>query len=161
MTQNLNTTTRPSVRLAAFLLDFFMPCIFLLTPILIIYIFGSLEDIKEIILLPFFIGYLVLHFMLMSRRSQSIGKYLLNIQIYDTQTKKRMTFWRILLLRDFVGRTLVLGALPIVGILFQIPYGIIDSLFIFSKDRQTLHDRIAHSIVIDIPEEQKRKGWQI
>ena len=91
-----------------------------------------------------FVGVLVvlgIQIYLMANSSQSIGKYLLKMQVIDFNTHQRSSFVQICLLRSVIG----------VFLLSQVPfYGLIDACFIFREDYRCLHDLIGNSIVIDI-----------
>lgn len=110
----------------------------------------------------FFVGiyaivFVVMQIRLVLDRSQTIGQYFFNIQVFDIKNNKRVGFWRYMFVRDFFGRTLVIGALPIIGLIFMPFYYLIDHLFIFRKDRRTVHDLIAGTRVVKLPIEQQRK----
>ena len=110
----------------------------------------------------FFIGVYVIVFIIMQlrlvlTRSQTVGQYLFNIQVFDIKKNKRVGFWRYMFIRDFFGKTLVIGALPIIGLIFMPFYSLVDHLFIFRKDRRTVHDLIAGTRVVKLPIEQQRK----
>jgi len=64
--------------------------------------------------------------------------------VVDESTGKTFT-WGRMFLREFVIKFLLTWVLGLV--LFGI-YGIVDSLFIIQKSRQTIHDRICSSIVV-------------
>ena len=122
-----------------------------------------------------------LNAFLIIRRSQTIGKFLLNIQVINKKTQQRTGFWRYFLLRTLIGQNLglLLGILlPIILFAFfpdllfwgmlmligQLAYPLIDSLFIFRKDQRTLHDLIAGTSVINLPPNEKRKtcfDWSV
>lgn len=71
---------------------------------------------------------------------KTIGKLLLRISLVDASTLEEMSPSR-LMLREFVGRTLVETLLIVPGIV---------SLFmvLFSKDGKSLRDRLANSIIV-------------
>lgn len=93
----------------------------------------------------------------MLERSQTIGQYFFNIQVFDIKNNKRVGFWHYMFIRDFIGRTLIIGAVPLVGLIFMPFYFLVDHLFIFKKDRRAVHDLIAGTRVIKLPLEQQRK----
>ncbi|HAZ17012.1 MAG: RDD domain-containing protein [Parcubacteria group bacterium GW2011_GWA2_43_13] len=101
-----------------------------------------------------FILFFVVNLMLMSRRGQSLGKHWLNIQVIDTVSGKKVSFGRYFWLREVVGRNII-AAIPFLGLL----YVLIDSLFIFRKDRKTIHDLIGGTSVIVLQQEKLRKGF--
>ncbi len=115
------------------------------------------EGLELIILGPFVIYLMVVNIILIIRRGQSIGKHWLNIAIVNNKTGVKIGFWRFALLREFVGRTFVIGSIPFLGLLFQPFYSIVDSIFIFRKDRRTIHDMIANTKVVILPEDKKRR----
>ncbi len=78
---------------------------------------------------------------LLAVSSQTIGKYLLKMQIIDYQTHQRSSFVQCFLLRSVVGMFL-LGQVPF--------YSLIDACFIFREDYRCIHDLIANSIVVDL-----------
>jgi uncharacterized RDD family membrane protein YckC len=71
---------------------------------------------------------------------KTIGKLLLRISLVDASTLEEMSPSR-LMLREFVGRTLVETLLIVPGIV---------SLFmvLFSKDGKSLRDRLANTIIV-------------
>lgn len=107
----------------------------------------------------FVVIFAIVQIILMVNRSQTLGKYIFNIQVINNKTGKRVGFWRYAILRTFIGETLVIGAIPIIGWVFQPLYFIADSLFIFRKDRRTLHDLIGGTSVINLPAEQRNKSF--
>jgi uncharacterized RDD family membrane protein YckC/predicted RNA-binding Zn-ribbon protein involved in translation (DUF1610 family) len=81
---------------------------------------------------------------LLATRSQSIGKYMVNTQIYDYETDAPAGF-----VKCFVMRTIVsglIGSLPCIGPL----YNLVDICFIFGEEHRCLHDQIAGTYVVDI-----------
>ncbi len=77
-------------------------------------------------------------------RSQTIGKYFMNLRVVDANTGARISAIRYIFLREFIGSWLVgLGAIPGFNL-----YRIVDSAFIFSKDERTIHDLIAGTKVV-------------
>ena len=100
-----------------------------------------------------YVAMLVLHGYLLVSRGQSIGKWLLNIQIVDAQSQALLPVWRVLLLRTFwllpidLLATWFLGEDGSFRLVSRI--GLVDSLFIFGKDRRCLHDVLANSLVMN------------
>jgi uncharacterized RDD family membrane protein YckC len=144
-----------STRFGAFLLEGIAPLLIMLVFGLV---FGSLTYLSPnnpSWLVFTFVGpiilIIVLNIYLMATRSQTIGKYLTNIQVVNILTNKRESFWRFVLLRQFVGRILP-------NLVFLQLYFFVDSLFVFSEKNRTLHDRIGGTIVVDLPPEQQRKS---
>ena len=101
-----------------------------------------------------FIVILVFHIILVIKRSQSIGKYLMDIYVYDLTIKKRMEFWKYALLRKVVCKEII-PAVPFFGFF----YTVIDIIFVFRRDHRTLHDHMAESVVLDLEESKKRKKF--
>lgn len=85
-----------------------------------------------------------LNLYLLITRSQSIGKYLVNTQIYDYETGERANFVKCWLLRSFVNG--LMCSIPFVGYI----YSLADVLFVFSENNRCLHDRLAGTYVVDI-----------
>lgn len=83
---------------------------------------------------------LVIQAAFLTKSGQSIGKKVMKIKIVDHSTFEQISFYRIFMLRTFAFVLLNLFFAPIITI--------IDSLFIFSTKKQTLHDRLAKTIVI-------------
>lgn len=105
----------------------------------------------------FVIIFVIVQVRLVLERSQTIGQYFFNIQVFDIKNNKRVGLLRYMFIRDFIGRTLIIGAIPLVGLIFMPFYFLVDHLFIFKKDRRAVHDLIAGTRVIKLPLEQQRK----
>lgn len=94
-----------------------------------------------------FIGYLILMLLgqayLLYKTGQTVGKKVMNIQIVDAETQQVVSVNRSFTLRSFITIMITIIALPIFPI-----YTMIDYLFALGKKRQTLHDVIAKTIVI-------------
>jgi uncharacterized RDD family membrane protein YckC len=75
---------------------------------------------------------------LLMANGQTIAKKLLGIKIIRTDGSAA-SFSRILWLRGFVNG--LIGIVPF--------YGLIDLLFIFSEERQCLHDKLADTMVVE------------
>lgn len=106
--------------------------------------------------IPFLLLFIT-QIVLIWERSQTIGKHFIDIFVVRKDSDKRIGFWRFVLLRDFVGKTLILGAIPFIQVIFYPIYFIIDSLFIFRKDRRTVHDMVAGTVVVRLDHQNKRK----
>jgi len=89
--------------------------------------------------------YLVLHGNLLAKYGQTIGKRILKIQIGDVDDNQILPLWKVYLLR-FLPQNLVFQ-IPVIGGLVAI----VDVLFIFRKNRRTLHDLVAGTKVIELP----------
>lgn len=92
-------------------------------------------------------------------RSQTLGKWMFDIQVVDAKTGHRIGFWRYIINRNLVGETffgitfltfLFLGF--VAGSIIFLLYFVVDSLFIFGSKRQTIHDVIAKTRVVKLPE---------
>jgi uncharacterized RDD family membrane protein YckC len=76
-----------------------------------------------------------------SRRGQTVGKMALGITVRDARTGAPIGFWRAL------GRNLIT---VVFHALLYIPY-ILDSLApLWDGRRQAWHDKVAHSVVVDL-----------
>ncbi|MBC8116610.1 MAG: RDD family protein [Candidatus Saccharimonas sp.] len=86
----------------------------------------------------------IVHLYLLIKRSQSIGKYFMNIQIFDYETDTPASFTKTFLLRGLVNG--LIGGIPCVGPI----YSLVDILFIFGDEHRCLHDLLAGTYVVDI-----------
>ena len=97
---------------------------------------------------PFRIGgvglMLLVHTILVSVRGQSIGKFLLGMQIRRTDDDNLPGFLHGILLRAFLPS--VVAWLPGLGVIFTF----VNPLFIFGEDKQCLHDKFARTKVLDL-----------
>src|SRR3989338_5605372 len=59
----------------------------------------------------------VANIMLIIYRGQTLGKHWLNIAIVKDDTGVKIGFWRYTLLREFIGRNLVIGYIPLIQII--------------------------------------------
>lgn len=94
-----------------------------------------------------FIGLVVLFIInlyLLINHSQSVGKFLLKMQIVDYNTMAPAGFIECFILRVLVNG--VICILPCVGFF----YFLVDSMFVFSDEHRCLHDRLSGTLVIDI-----------
>lgn len=89
--------------------------------------------------------YLLLNGYLLALRGQTIGKYLLRIQLISNKSKLPLTLWRSMI--RAVALLLVL----------KIPYGfilvLIDPLLIFGSSRRCLRDYLVNCAVVKVPHE--------
>ena len=76
----------------------------------------------------------------LAKSGQSIGKKLIRIKIVDAENGEKVNLTRIFLLRSIV--------FIILNMLFMPFITIADYLFALGKNRQTLHDKLAKTIVI-------------
>ena len=79
--------------------------------------------------------------VLLTRSGQSIGKKIMKIQIVDAESKETVSFGRVFVMRS--------ALFIILNVLFMPFSTIIDLAFSASKKRQTLHDKVAKTIVIE------------
>jgi uncharacterized RDD family membrane protein YckC len=89
-----------------------------------------------------FILFMAVHGWLLLKRGQTVGKAVLGLRIVRTDGNAA-TGWDLIGKRYGVGWLIAL--IPIAGGI----YGLVDSLFIFSKSRRCLHDHIAGTIVVN------------
>ena len=106
--------------------------------------------------LVYLIGYYALQAFLLKKSGQTIGKKLLGIRIVDEQSGKKTTLVRSFLVRSLafvVIANLLTQPLSMLGGSGLIVY-IVDYAFAFSARRQTLHDRLARTVVVTAKPEQ-------
>lgn len=77
-------------------------------------------------------------FHLCAQSGQSLGKRLVRIRVVRTDGSAA-SVWRVLLLRNLVPQLINAGCNL---------FGLVDALFIFSRERRCLHDLIADTLVI-------------
>jgi uncharacterized RDD family membrane protein YckC len=76
-----------------------------------------------------------------SRRGQTVGKMALSIAVRDARTGAKLGFWRA------VGRFAITAVFIL---LLYVPY-LVDSLApLWDKRRQAWHDKVVHSVVVDL-----------
>mgnify|MGYP001586581465 CR=1 FL=1 len=166
MTENIMAThnvshqsiAKRAHRFWVFVVDLLIPFIF----VAISYPLGIVSGDMEIV--NFFSGiliisYIFLQIVLLVKRSQTFGKMFFNIYIARFGKNERCGFWRISLLRQMLGGTLVIGMIPLIGIFFQPVYSLIDHLFIFNEKKRTLHDLIGGTAVYNLPEKHHAKKF--
>lgn len=105
--------------------------------------------------LAYIFGYYILQAFLLKKSGQTIGKKVLGIRIVDEQTGEKTTLVRSFLIRSLTF-VLLANLFSQFGINGMILY-IIDYAFVFSPRRQTLHDRLAKTIVVTVTPEQQTK----
>lgn len=93
------------------------------------------------IMLVYALILLIIQAFLLARSGQSLGKLATKIQIVDAENGTNVGLTRVFLLRSMVFIILNLLFMPFITIL--------DFAFIFSEKKQTLHDRIAKTKVIN------------
>lgn len=88
------------------------------------------------------ITYLILNGYLLATEGQTLGKKLIGIRVVDSETGQILSFAKIFGVRYLP--IFICSQIPAIG---QI-VGLIDSIFIFRKDKRCLHDLIADTRVI-------------
>lgn len=83
-------------------------------------------------------------FMLV-KYSQTIGKRVLGIRIYNHSTGERADWVKTIVLRGIVNS--IPSSIPLIGGI----YALVDILFIFRQDRRCIHDLIAGTVVGTVP----------
>ena len=104
------------------------------------------QDLEMGALLLFFgalFTLLIVQLVLLAKRGQTIGKWLLDISIVDVTDQTLPSWGRLVGLRYLLPG--VLGAVPVFGVLFAAA----NVLFIFRDDRRCIHDHLAGTLVID------------
>ena len=155
----------PKLRLYGFLLDAlpFVVMVLILAGLTYLLDNGNMGNIEQnpfIYLFAIIVLFIaVVNIMLIIYRGQTLGKHWLNIAIVKDDTGVKIGFWRYTLLREFIGRNLVIGYIPLIQIIVYPFYFIIDHAMIFGEDRKTIHDMIAGTKVIILPENKKRKKF--
>ncbi len=107
--------------------------------------FAGHEESMSLIFVGMLIPALVQIFLL-GLRGQTVGKYLLQVQIVRSDDESKAGFWRAVFLRGLVPA--LIGTLPYVGFAFTL----VNVFFIFREDRRCLHDHIAGTKVIQLAE---------
>ena len=82
--------------------------------------------------------------VLISKRGQSIGKIALGIRIAHSVDGSNPGFLKGFLIRTFVPQ--IIYQVPFLGFLFLL----VDSCFIFSEQRQCIHDLMAETVVLKV-----------
>lgn len=94
--------------------------------------------------------YLALNAWLLTRRGQTIGKWLTGIRITRASEGQGLPLWKHLI-RAFAILVLVavpaLSIRPVQSVGLVLALAVIDALFIFGKERCCLHDRLVGSVV--------------
>lgn len=87
-----------------------------------------------------------LNLLWLHRYGQSVGKRMLGLRIVRA-SGERVGLGRVFFLRMFFPG--LVESIPLLGTLFFV----VDALVIFGSDRQTIHDRFADTIVVDLRRE--------
>ena len=161
-----------SVRLVAAILDA-VALMAVLMPLYIFVVFAEWESthppaLVEELLLTLLVNvvFLALNGYLLINRGQTIGKYLMKIQIVDQKSCELLPF-----LRVYVYRNLWIPVFSIVAIFYwaSVDVGdritgflsLIDALSIFGAGRLCLHDYIAFSKVVEFQPNRPRFGLTV
>ncbi len=146
-------------RFLGFLLDSFLPGLFMVPGFILIVVAvmmdqqaqaGGIPDFPIIsligIAIPPIVGLvtLVLQIYLLATRSQTLGKYIMKAQIVDFETGQPADFVKCAVLRILVNS--IICGIPCAGTI----YSLVDIFFIFRDDRRCIHDLLAGTTVIDI-----------
>lgn len=135
----------PATRLLARLIDLTIPFV----PALVLTPAGAFTNSSDLVLAGLIgifavaLALFPLNLFWLHRYGQSVGKRLVGIRIVCTEGERAplgRVFWRRMMLPTFIE------AIPLLGALFTL----VDALLIFTPSRQTLHDRFAGTIVIDL-----------
>ena len=103
-------------------------------------VFSTIPDSSWMMFFAYLICMLIGQALLLHKTGQSVGKKVMNIQVVDATTLQTVGSTRSFLFRSLVT-ILLIYIFPL--------YFIIDYLFGLGKKRQTLHDLIAKTTVID------------
>ena len=85
--------------------------------------------------------YFLVNTYLLIKYGQTVGKYLLTIRIADFETDEVPPFWRLV---ARIAAPYALSLLGTVGALISL----VDTLFIFRKNRRCVHDLIVRTRVV-------------
>ena len=141
------------IRLGAAIIDGLVMALLIYVPALVVggtsgLFAGSTADPYAFFFGPFgialgvgFLIWAVITLILVKRNSQTIGKKLLGIKVVRSDGS-HASLARIFWLRNIVNA--IPSMIPIIGYV----YSLVDHLFIFSENRQCLHDKIADTIVV-------------
>jgi uncharacterized RDD family membrane protein YckC len=88
-----------------------------------------------------FIGFVVVHYYFLNKNGQTIGKKALGIKIVNLENN--LTGAKNLILKRYLPMSVV-SLIPILGSILML----IDTLFIFRKDKRCVHDFIAGTRVV-------------
>ncbi|WP_027710427.1 RDD family protein [Zooshikella ganghwensis] len=140
-------------RLCAHLIDFFI-CGLIATALYFFADFfileGTIEQLEEqhsavfelILVSVSMVFFFLINGPLLAKNGQTVGKKLLGIAIVSYTTNKILPLFQVILIR--YGCFVILGFIPAIGQLASL----VNTLFIFRKERRCLHDYVADSKVI-------------
>lgn len=98
--------------------------------------------------------YLLLNGYLLHKYGQTIGKKLLKIQIINKNNKiPNLTY-------TYLLRVLLIAAIGQIPFYVGTLFSLVDILFIFRKDRRCIHDHIAKTKVIQLPQKNSNHTQQ-
>ncbi len=136
-------------RLGASLIDGFLPMAGLIPFLVMLLLTGSSYEAGSALTVIFALfsglsvtGIAIYGIVLMVTRSQSIGKRILNIVVFDYDTDVRASAGKVFGMRSLVNG--LICSVPYLGSL----YALIDILFIFGEEKRCLHDRLANTRVV-------------
>lgn len=104
-------------------------------------LFSIIPSVGWTSMILYIIIMLTLQAIMLGKTGQSIGKKVMQIQIVDQDTKQPVS-----LFRSFTLRSIPMVVLNL--LMFPLP-SIIDYLFAIGKKRQTLHDKVVKTIVVN------------
>ena len=106
---------------------------------------GEDPDPKGILLIGLtMIVFTIAQAVLITKRGQSVGKIALGIRIAHSVDGSNPGFLKGFLIRTFVPQ--IIYQVPFLGFLFLL----VDSCFIFSEQRQCIHDLMAETVVLKV-----------
>ncbi len=103
---------------------------------------GTLPSAAYYAVAGFVLAYFVLQAFLLHKFGQTVGKKIMGIMIVDDQTHQKTNITRSFLIRSVVF---------IILSYFLFIISLVDFGFMFSKRNRTLHDRLAKTVVVDVP----------
>lgn len=128
----------PWIRLVAFIIDSIPVLVgFIISFGGVAYNFDVLVLVGSALSSVVYIAIAIVQVVLMATRGQTIGKMIVKIRIVDAETGEHPGGWRIIMLR-------VIAHIILISTIIYWP---IDTLFVFRKDRRTIHDLIAQTRV--------------
>ena len=97
------------------------------------------------------LAFAAVHGYLLTVRGQTLGKYVAQIQIVDAKEMQLLSFFRVVVLRQFwlLPVSLAVALIPgqMDGVVVSL-LGVADSVAIFGSSRRCIHDYIAGSMVV-------------
>ncbi len=144
-------------RLGASMLDSLIAGIIALPFFIAIMATGGFEESENEVVLVVMVGTMMLallalgiyNLILLAKSGQTIGKKFMNIKIVRADLYTSVSLSRIIFLRYLV--ITILASIPFIGSFISLA----NYLFIFGADQRCLHDMIADTHVIMVPEKNK------